>query len=251
MDRGHEISFPESVINFFKGDLGQPLGGFPKKLQKIILRNVKPYTDRPNEHLEPINFETEYADFTKKFQKGFTRSIEFEDFLSYSLYPRVFEQAHEKYKRYGHTAILPTKNFFYGMKLQEEAIIELEPGKTIIVKLLSVGVPNDEGMRTVFFKVNGENRFVEIKDQSINIQKEENVKANPDDSAEFGAPLQGLLYKVLVKKGQEIKVNDPLFIIEAMKMESTVTSHISGKIKSITLKPGEMVLKDDLIVTFE
>ena len=137
------------------------------------------------------------------------------------------------------------------MKLQEEAIIELEPGKTIIVKLLSVGVPNDEGMRTVFFKVNGENRFVEIKDQSINIQKEENVKANPDDSAEFGAPLQGLLYKVLVKKGQEIKVNDPLFIIEAMKMESTVTSHISGKIKSITLKPGEMVLKDDLIVTFE
>jgi pyruvate carboxylase len=251
MERGHEISFPESVINFFKGDLGQPLGGFPKKLQKIILRNVKPYTDRPNEHLEPINFETEYADFTKKFQKGFTRSIEFEDFLSYSLYPRVFEQAHEKYKRYGHTAILPTKNFFYGMKLQEEAIIELEPGKTIIVKLLSVGVPNDEGMRTVFFKVNGENRFVEIKDQSINIQKEENVKANPDDSAEFGAPLQGLLYKVLVKKGQEIKVNDPLFIIEAMKMESTVTSHISGKIKSITLKPGEMVLKDDLIVTFE
>ena len=137
------------------------------------------------------------------------------------------------------------------MKLQEEAIIELEPGKTIIVKLLSVGVPNDEGMRTVFFKVNGENRFVEIKDQSINRQKEENGKANPDDSAEFGAPLQGLLYKVLVKKGQEIKVNDPLFIIEAMKMESTVTSHISGKIKSITLKPGEMVLKDDLIVTFE
>jgi len=102
-----------------------------------------------------------------------------------------------------------------------------------------------------FFKVNGENRFVEIKDQSINIQKEENVKADLDDSAEFGAPLQGLLYKVLVKKGQEIKVNDPLFIIEAMKMESTVTSHISGKIKSITLKPGEMVLKDDLIMAFE
>lgn len=251
MERGHEISFPESVINFFKGDLGQPLGGFPKDLQKIILKNIKPYTDRPNEHLEPINFETEYTEFKKKFQKGFTRSIEFEDFLSYSLYPRVFEQAHEKYKRYGNTAILPTKNFFYGMKLREEAIIELEPGKTIIVKLLSVSVPNDEGERTVFFKVNGENRFVEIKDQSIKIQKEENVKANLDDSAEFGAPLQGLLYKVLVKKGQEIKVNDPLFIIEAMKMESTVTSHIPGKIKSITLKPGEMVLKDDLIMTFE
>jgi len=245
MERGHEISFPESVINFFKGDLGQPLGGFPKELQKIILRNIKPYTDRPNEHLEPINFDSEYVEFTKKFQKGFTRSIEFEDFLSYSLYPRVFEQAHEKYKRYGNTAILPTKNFFYGMKLQEEAIIELEPGKTIIVKLLSVGVPNDEGERTVFFKVNGENRFVEIKDQSIKIQKEENVKVNLDESAEFGAPLQGLLYKVLVKKGQEIKVNEPLFIIEAMKMESTVTSHIAGSSQfRINLKINQFLSVD-------
>ncbi|PVW14300.1 pyruvate carboxylase [Marixanthomonas spongiae] len=251
MERGNEISFPESVINFFKGDLGQPLGGFPKELQKIILRNTDPYTDRPNAHLEPIDFDKEYAEFRKKFQKGFSRPIEFEDFLSYSLYPRVFEQAHEKYKLYGNLAILPTKNFFYGMKLREEAIIELEEGKTIIVKLLSVGIPNDEGVRIVFFSVNGENRFVEIKDKSIKVEKEVHIPAAPEDANQYGAPLQGMLYKMLVKKGQEIEANEPLFVIEAMKMETTVTANKAGKVKSITLKPGTMLMKGDLVVTVE
>ncbi len=251
MQRGEAISFPESVINFFKGDLGQPLGGFPKELQKIILKNNTSYTDRPNAHLEPIDFDSEFKVFRKKFQQGFTRPIEFEDFLSYSLYPRVFEDAHEKYKKYGNVAILATENFFYGMKLQEEAIIELEPGKSIIVKLLSVGIPNEDGVRIVFFSVNGENRFIEIKDKSIKVEKEVHVKVDPQDSNQYGAPLQGSLYKILVKKGQEIKKNDHLFIIEAMKMESTITANKAGKVKSISLKPGTMVMKDDLIVTLE
>lgn len=251
MERGQDISFPESVINFFKGDLGQPMGGFPKELQKIILKNNIAYNDRPNAHLEPIDFDAEFAIFRKRFQQDFSRPIEFEDFLSYSLYPRVFEDAHEKYKLYGNTAILSTVNFFYGMKIQEEAIIELEPGKSIIVKLLSVGIPNEDGVRIVFFSVNGENRFVEIRDKSIKVEKEVHVKIDPTDTNQYGAPLQGSLYKVLVKKGQEIKKNDHLFIIEAMKMETTITANKSGKIKSISLKPGTMVIKDDLILTLE
>ncbi|MBL4605083.1 MAG: pyruvate carboxylase subunit B, partial [Flavobacteriaceae bacterium] len=251
MKRGNEISFPESVINFFKGDLGQPVGGFPVKLQKIILKNHQPYKERPNAHLEPIKFDEEYAVFKKKFQKGFTRAIEIEDFLSYTLYPKVFEQAHENYKLYGNLALVPTKNFFYGMKLREETLIELEPGKTIIVRLLSVGIPNEEGMRIVFFKVNGENRFVEVLDKSVNIKKEENIKIDEEDTNQIGAPLQGSLYKVLVKKGQEIKENDPLFVIEAMKMETTVTAFKEGKVKSITLKESDMVKQDDLIMIIE
>ncbi len=251
MTNGEEISFPDSVIDFFKGDLGQPVGGFPKKLQKIILKNQKPYKNRPNAHLEPIDFDIAFEVFKKKYQKGFTRAIEFEDFLSYTLYPRVFDQAHENYKKFGNLSVLPTINFFYGMKPQEEAFIELEPGKVIIVKLLSIGNANEEGMRTIFFKINGENRMVEIQDKSLNIIKVENTKADTDSPNEIGAPLQGLLYKVLVKKGQEVKENDPLFIIEAMKMETTVTAHISGKIKSITLKPGGMVMQDDLVLSLE
>ncbi|TVZ22943.1 pyruvate carboxylase [Dokdonia sp. Hel_I_63] len=251
MERGDTISFPESVINFFKGDLGQPVGGFPKKLQAIILKNKDAYTDRPNAHLAPVDFDKEYETFTAKFQKGFTRPLEMEDFLSYMLYPKVFEQAHENYKKYGNLALVPTKNFFYGMALGEEILIELEPGKTVIIKLLSIGIPSDEGMRTVFFKVNGENRFVEVHDTSLNIKKVENLKVDPEDSNQIGAPLQGSLYKVLVKKGQEVKENDPLFIIEAMKMETTVVASKDGRVASITVSDGYMVSQNDLVLTIE
>ena len=137
------------------------------------------------------------------------------------------------------------------MKLGQETLIELEPGKTIIVKLLSVSIPNEEGMRTVFFKVNGENRIVDIFDKSLNIKKVENAKVDSSVPGQIGAPLQGSLYKVLVKKGQDIKENDPLFVIEAMKMETTVTAFKDGKVKSITLPAGSMVKQDDLILTLE
>ncbi|MCF6279071.1 MAG: pyruvate carboxylase [Flavobacteriaceae bacterium] len=251
MEKGHEISFPESVISFFKGDLGQPVGGFPKKLQKIILRDKKPYKNRPNAHLEPVDFDVAYKIFEKKFQKGFTRPIEFEDFLSYSLYPKVFEQAHKIYKEYGNLATIPTKNFFYGMDIREEILVEIQPGKTVLVKLLSVGSANEEGIKTVFFKVNGENRSVDVKDKSLKIEKIENTKVDADNDNEIGAPLQGLLYKLLVKKGDKIKENDPLFVIEAMKMETTVTATKSGKVKSVSLTGGKMVMQDDLILTLE
>ncbi len=251
MERGHTISFPESVINFFKGDLGQPVGGFPKELQKIVLKNKKPYTNRPNAHLKPIDFDKAYNDFQKKFQKGFTRAIEFEDFLSYSLYPKVFEKAHEVYKTYGNLATIPTKNFFYGMEVHEEIMVEIQPGKTVLVELLSVSNPNEEGIRIVFFKVNGENRYVEIKDQSLNIQKVENEKIDAENDNQVGAPLQGLLYKTLVKVGDKVEENDPLFVIEAMKMETTVTATKGGMVKSIIIQDGEMVMQDDLILTLE
>jgi pyruvate carboxylase len=249
MERGHEISFPDSVVNFFKGDLGQPLGGFPKDLQKIILKNVVPFTNRPNEHLKPVNFTEEFSSFKRKFQKGFTRTIELEDFLSYMLYPKVFEQAHENYKKYGNISLIPTKNFFYGMKLREEILIELEPGKTVIIKLLSISIPNEDGIRTIFFKVNGENRSVDILDKSLHIIKEENVKTDLANPLEIGAPLQGSLYKIFVKEGQEVKKNEPLFVIEAMKMENTVAATRNGVVAIITLKAGSMVTKDDLVLT--
>jgi len=249
MKRGHEISFPESVINFFKGDLGQPTGGFPQPLQQIILKNKTAYTDRPNAHLAPIDFTKEFKAFKKKYQVGFTRAIEIEDFLSYSLYPKVFNQAHENYKRYGNLAMVPTQNFFYGMKLREETLIELEPGKTIVVKLLSIGVPNEEGVRIVFFKVNGENRYVEVFDRSLNIKKVEHEKVDKNDTNQVGAPLQGSLYKILVTPRQAVSENDPLFVIEAMKMETTVTAVKAGKVTSISLEEGTMVMQDDLVIT--
>ena len=248
LSKGEEISFPESVVNFFKGDLGQPFQGFPKKLQKLILKDKKPITERPNQHLEPVNFEEEFSIFKKKYQKGFTRTIEFEDFLSYKLYPKVFDQVFQMFKKYDNVAVIPTKNFYYGMELGEETIIEIAPGKTVIIQLLSIGHPNGEGYRTIFFKVNGQTRNIEILDKSLNIEKVEHIKIDSNDNSHVGAPLQGLLSKVFVKKGQTLKKNEPLFVIEAMNMETTITAKEDGAIKTIVLKEGTMVNAEDLVV---
>ncbi len=249
LERGDAISFPESVQSFFRGDLGQPVGGFPKKLQKIILKDKKPYTNRPNAHLEPIDLEGEFAAFLKKFQPKFDRELVYTDFLSYKLYPKVYEAAYEKHLMYGDISKLPTKNFFFGMEEQEETIIEIAPGKSIIVKLLSIGPANADGMRTIFFKVNGQTRNIEVQDRSLKVEKVENLKADAANPQQVGAPLQGLLSKVFVKKGQEVKKNEPLFVIEAMKMETTITATEASTIKAINLKEGTMVNAEDLVVT--
>ena len=248
MERGQEISFPESVINFFKGDLGQPEGGFPKELQKIILRDKTPYTNRPNQHLKPIDFDKGFVAFKNEFQKGFTRELELEDYLSSILYPKVFKDAHKGFKKYGDVSPLPTKNYFYGMDIHEEIMVTIAPGKTLLIKLLSIGEPNPDGKRTVFFKVNGQNRYVEIVDQVLGIEIKVNRKVDSKNENEIGAPLPGKLAVLNVKVGDKVTKNQSLFVVEAMKMENVVAATKDGEVIEIILKEGDMVQQDDLIV---
>ncbi|MCT4699059.1 pyruvate carboxylase [Tenacibaculum haliotis] len=248
LERGDTISFPQSVVSFFKGDLGQPVDGFPKDLQKLILKDQKPYTDRPNAHIEPLNIDKEYAEFRKIFENDLSRPIDITDFLSYKLYPKVFTDAFNKHLKYDSLLNLPTKNFFYGMERGEEIIVELDKGKTLLISLDSVGRPNNDGMVTVYFKVNGQGRSVQIKDESIKIDKIINAKADKNNSKEIGAPLQGMLSTILVKEGEKVIKNQPLFIIEAMKMETTITATEDSTIKQIVLKGGVMVNSEDLVV---
>ncbi len=250
-ERGETISFPQSVMSFFKGELGQPVGGFPKSLQKSVLKDQKPFTNRPNAHLESVDFETEFKDFEKVFKKGMGRELDITDFLSYKLYPKVFTGAYNHHLQYGNVMNIPTKNFFYGMTPEEEIIVKLDQGKTLLVQLISVGDPNEDGKVTVFFKINGQTRNVEVQDSSIKVDKVVHAKADKTDQTQIGAPLQGSLSSVLVKTGQEVKKNEPLFIIEAMKMETTITANEDAVIKKIVLKPGTMVEADDLVVTLK
>ncbi|QXP72600.1 pyruvate carboxylase [Tenacibaculum sp. AHE15PA] len=248
LERGDTISFPQSVVSFFKGDLGQPVGGFPKDLQKLILKDQKPYTDRPNAHIEPLDIDKEYNDFKKIFENDLSRPIDFTDFLSYKLYPKVFTDAFNKHLKYDSLLNLPTKNFFYGMERGEEIVVELDKGKTLLITLDSVGRPNEDGMVTVYFKVNGQGRAVQIKDESIKVNKIINTKADKSNSKEIGAPLQGMLSAILVKEGEKVVKNQPLFIIEAMKMETTITATEDTTIKQTVLKPGVMVNSEDLVI---
>lgn len=250
-DKGHTMNFPDSVISMFQGDLGQPVGGFPKELQSIILKDKVPYTERPNAHMEPIDFDRAYAAFLEQFQPGLDRDLQFTDFLSYSLYPKVFEEALANYLRYGKVMNLPTKNFFFGMEPGEEIMIPLDRGKNILVSLMLKGVADTQGNVPVYFKVNGQLRTLVVKDKKVKVEKKENRKAQADEPLEVGAPLQGLLSQVLVKKGESVKRNQPLFVIEAMKMETTVTAQDAGSVAEVVLSAGELVQTDDLVLRLE
>jgi pyruvate carboxylase len=244
-EKGGELSFPDSVKALFRGDLGQAHGGFPEDISKMVLKDEKPYTNKPNEHLEPIDFEKEFAAFQKEYSKHCNEL----DFLSYKLYPKVFKDYHDDFEKYGDLFPLPSKAFFFGLDNNEEILIRLGNGQSILVKLLYVTDPNEDGIRSVFFKFNGTTRVIEVKDNNAVTDKVAHKKAEADK--EIGAPLQGSLSSVVVKAGDNIKKNDPLFIIEAMKMESTVTAPFDGKVKQIHLQGGVMVEQDDLVVEFE
>ncbi|MDX5438418.1 MAG: pyruvate carboxylase, partial [Pontibacter sp.] len=245
LERGDQISFPDSVQAFFKGNLGQPVGGFPKKVQKIVLKDEKPFTDRPNEHLEPIDFDKEFAAFQEKFGKETT----FLDFLSYQLYPKVYEDYHKHYELYGDVSKIPTRLFFYGMQPGEEAIIDIARGKSIVIKFQSLGPVDEDGMRTVFFKLNGQTRNIEVRDNSVKVERVQHQKIEKGNPKHVGAPLQGLLSKILVEKEQKVKKNTPLFIIEAMKMETTITATEDTMVGAVHLPEGSLVNTDDLVLT--
>jgi pyruvate carboxylase len=251
LEKGDSMSFPESVISFFKGDLGQPVGGFPKELQKLILKNVEPYTERPNEHLEPIDFEKEFEAFKLNFSAGMNREVEITDFLSYKLYPKVYLDAYNQHKKYGNMINIPTKNFFYGMDVGEEIMIELDRGKNILISLVSITQPDSLGNVNILFKVNGQFRNTIVKDKSIKVVLNENVKIETNNPKQIGAPLQGLLSTVFVENGQEVKRNQPLFVIEAMKMETTLLAPNDGIVNKIQLKEGTLVTSDDLVIVLE
>ncbi len=242
LSKGATLSFPESVKGFFRGELGQPSGGFPEPLRTLVLKGDTPIDGRPNENLAPIDFDTDFSDFQRKFPAG----NGFTDYLSYKMYPKVYEEFYSAAERYGDVSIIPTPAFFYGLKANEEILIEIAEGKNILVRLLFVSEPDEFGIRLVTFELNGQSRQVRILDKSKKTERPRNQKAEKEK--EVGAPLQGLLAKILVKTGDKVKPNTPLFVIEAMKMESTVTSVHEGTILGISLKEGTLVEQDDCVL---
>ncbi|RYY40848.1 MAG: pyruvate carboxylase [Chitinophagaceae bacterium] len=245
LERGHNLSFPESVVSLFKGDIGQPVGGFNQQLQKIILKDIEPYTERPNEHLQPIDFDAELEAFRTKFGADVTDT----DLLSYLLYPKVFEAYWEQRSNFGELWLVPTLNFFYGLRTDEEVLITIDKGKSILVRLLTWTEPDAEGKRKVFLRLNGQTRIIEVQDAAVKTTVAENEKADKGNPAHVAAPLQGKLSQFLVKEGQEVKQNQPLFVIEAMKMETTITATRAGKVEHLLLAAGRMVKADDLVLT--
>jgi len=239
---GSTLAFPDSMISLMKGELGQREEGWPEDFQKMVLKNEKPFTDKPNAHLEPIDMEQGFVEF----QEQFPLTIKFEDYLSYLLYPKVFEDFYNHQDRFSDTSKLPSPAFFYGLRFNEEIQIEIGKGKTMLVQYLNTNAPRKSGSRLCIFRLNGAIRSVVVQDKSIDATASQNRKAVEDHHV--GSPLQGNLSKIIVKSGDEVKKDDPLFIIEAMKMESTITASQDGVIGSIYLSEKTLVQQDDLIL---
>jgi pyruvate carboxylase len=245
LDETKHIAFPTSVQGFFKGDLGVPFGGFPEKLQRIVLKGQAPLNGKPNDHLQPVDFDSDFAAFQLKYPLA-----EFVDYLSYHMFPKVFDEYYHHTQVFGNVEAIPTPAFFYGLKPGEEILITLGKGKTINVKLVYILPADEHGMRTVVFELNGYARSVQVRDRSVLSLVASNKKVNNPDN-EVGAPLQGKLSRLLVKTGDSVGNNTPLFIIEAMKMETTVTATRPCKVKAIHLPEGAMVSQDDLVVELD
>ncbi|WP_141603405.1 pyruvate carboxylase [Terrilactibacillus laevilacticus] len=243
-NKGETLDFPDSVISFFKGDLGQPYQGFPKKLQEIVLKGKPALTDRPGKHLEPVNFDKIKEDLEKEFNESFSN----EDVISAALYPKVFKDYLNFKETYGDLSILDTPTFFYGLNIGEEVEITIGKGKTIVVKLVSVSQPQPDGTRIVYFELNGQPREVITKDLSIETSVVSHPKADKNNPKQLGASMPGTVLKILVEEGQKVKKGDHLLIAEAMKMETTVQAPIDGVIQRISVKEADVIQPGDLLI---
>ncbi|MEH7093223.1 pyruvate carboxylase [Neobacillus vireti] len=242
--RGESLDFPDSVVELFEGYLGQPYGGFPEELQRVILKGKKPLEVRPGELLENVNFEKIKAELFEELGRQVT---DFE-ILSYALYPKVFIEYIRAIERYGNISMLDTPTFLYGMRLGEEIEVEIEKGKTLIVKLVSIGQPQADGTRVVYFELNGQPREVSIKDESIKATVVSRLKGDMKNDEHLSASMPGTVIKVLVERGEKVERGDHLLITEAMKMETTVQAPFSGIIKDLYVKSGDAIMTGDLLL---
>ncbi|WP_203246103.1 pyruvate carboxylase [Sporosarcina beigongshangi] len=245
--RGKTIDFPESVIEFFEGYIGQPYGGFPEELQKVILKEREAITVRPGELLEDVDFEKLRNELNEKLGRPVTSH----EILSYALYPKVFDEYTQTNNLFGDVSVIDTPEFLYGMRLGEEIEVEIEKGKTLMVKLVSIGEPQSDATRVLYFEMNGQPREVIIEDMSVESVTIRKQKADPTNEAHIAATMPGTVLKVAVSKGAKVKKGEHLLITEAMKMETTIQAPFDGIVKDIYVSAGESIATGDLLIELE
>ncbi|HVX62008.1 MAG TPA: pyruvate carboxylase [Pirellulales bacterium] len=247
LDFNRELSFPESVIDLVSGRMGQPPGGFPPKVQERILRGEKPLTERPGASLPPADFNATAKELEPRLGRQPTRR----EIVSHIIYPRVVSDFITHQDTYGDTSVLPTPVFFFGPQTNEELAVEIEPGKTLIIKFLTIGDPHPDGTRTVFFELNGQPRDVTVTDTSLDAAIERRPKAEAGDPNQVGAPMPGMIVNVAVKPGDRISQGHKLLTMEAMKMETTLYAERDGRIGEVLVEPGSNVETGDLVIRWE
>jgi pyruvate carboxylase len=241
-----EIAFPESVIDLLAGRMGQPPGGFPPEVVKRIVRKGDVVSGRPGESMPPADFHAA----EKKVAEILGRTASPREVLSWLLYPRVFQDFVQHVAKHGDVSVLPTPAFLEGPKAGEELAVSIEPGKTLVIRLLTVGEPHADGTRTVFFELNGQPRSVSVADRTLEATVQRRPKAAAGDAREVGSPMPGLIVTVAIRPGDQVTKGQKLLSLEAMKMETTVYAERDGKIAEVLVAPGTPVEAGELIVRY-
>lgn len=241
---GASLDFPESVVSFFKGEIGQPVNGFPEALKKVVLKDIESIDVRPGELLAPIDFDLLRKELEEKQNKQVTE----QDIISYALYPKVYEQYITTNEKFANVSLLDTPTFFYGMRKNEKVEIAIDEGKTLIVNLISVGHVHEDGYRWVYFDFNGMSRKVYVKDTNVEPSLATIPKADPKNRSHIGAQMPGTVGVVKVKEGDVVTKGQSLLITEAMKMETTIQAPFSGTIDKVYVNTGDSIQTTDLLV---
>ncbi len=244
LDPAREIAFPESVVSLFKGELGYPPEGFPKALQKKVLNGAKPLCGRPGENLAAVDLVAAKAEL----EQSVGRTVSDQALASWLMYPKVFMDYAEHRRRYSDVSVIPTPTFFYGMKVGEEVSIEIERGKTLVIKLVGQSEHEDEGQIRLFFELNGQPRVIRI-DKPGAAKVNLHPKAEDGNAKHVGAPMPGMVVTVSVKVGQKVSRGDPLVSVEAMKMETVLRAEADATVDHVHVRPGHAIAAKDLLVT--
>ncbi|MEP3333630.1 pyruvate carboxylase [Sedimentitalea sp.] len=243
-----DVSFPDSVIGMMRGDLGHPPGGFPEVITKKVLKGDTPNMERPGKHLPPVDFDEVRASVTAELEG---KEIDDEDLCGYLMYPKVFMDYMGRHRTYGPVRTLPTTTFFYGMQPGEELSAEIDPGKTLEIRMQAVGETNDEGEVKVFFELNGQPRVIRVPNRMVKSTTEKRAKAEAGNPDHIGAPMPGVVATVAVTAGQAVKEGDLLLTIEAMKMETGLHAERDATIKTVHVQPASQIDAKDLLIELE
>jgi pyruvate carboxylase len=246
LDPNTEVAFPESVVQLFRGDLGQAYGGFPPALQAKILKGEKPLTTRPGEVLKPTDLEAA----RQAAQQKTGRELTDYDLCSYLMYPKVYLDYMSDRQQYGPVSGIPTRFFFYGMEPGDEVSVDIERGKTLIISFVAISEAHDDGTRTAFFELNGQPRSVKIVDRSQKATKPPRRKAELTNDKHVAAPMPGTIATVHVLPNAKVVKGDVLVTVEAMKMETAVRAERDGVITEVITRVGEPVDAKDLLLVY-